>query len=172
MSVPDDCFLIGKCVDGNINAFEELVGRYQKKVYTLAFLFSGNHSGASHIARESFVLAFGALSSFKGDRGFDLWLLRIASSFCRGYNAGEGKPEREPKSLCPDVNKSGSAQDYLLSLPCTERLVLILRDVQGFSYAQIAYCLDCAINEVKHSIRRGRELLRRSLLQKEDKNES
>lgn len=80
---PDDGLLVKKSRAGDLDAFEELVKRYEKKVYTLAYRYTGNHDDANDIAQNAFINAYRFLPSFRGKASFATWLYGITANACR-----------------------------------------------------------------------------------------
>ncbi|MCD5406394.1 MAG: sigma-70 family RNA polymerase sigma factor [Desulfotomaculum sp.] len=175
---PTDQQLINKSKAGDYLAFEELVRKYENKVYNIAYRFMGNHADACDLAQEAFIKAYQSLAKFRGDAGFVTWMYHITANVCRDelrrrknkqtvsldetfsdnaapvFNIASVAPgpaeELERQELC------GQVQDCLNTLSDEYRLVLIMREMQGLSYDEIAVTLDCSLGTVKSRLNRAR----------------
>jgi len=174
------------------------VERYQQKVFNLALRMTNNHEDALDIAQESFVRVFRSLKTFKGDSSFSTWLYRIVNNLVLdelrkhrrrplvvmstdavvSTDEGEHLLEfRGPESLQPEeqVVRAETRREIELALRSVSpehRLVLLLRDVQGFSYEEIAGILNVNIGTVKSRLNRARLSLRDCILRREQSSTS
>lgn len=178
--------LIERWRDGDQRAFEDLVGRYEKKVYNLAYRMSGNADDASDLAQEAFVRVYTALPSFRGQSSFATWLYRIATNVCldelrrRGRQPvlsldqpvamDEGQvvrqtvdPSTGPLEELERGEVQAAVQRGISSLQPEHRAVIVLRDLQGLSYDEIAEALECSLGTVKSRLNRARLALRERL---------
>lgn len=175
--------LVAKSRAGDIDAFEELVSRYERKVYTTAYRLIGNPDDANDLAQEAFLRAFQAIKNFRGEASFLTWISRIVTNVCRDelrkrcrvnieslderiildegevakqYPADEAGPAEllEKKELQEEI------QGLINNLSPEFRLALVLRDIQGFSYEEIAEQLECSLGTVKSRINRARNYLK------------
>lgn len=181
----DDDTLVRRSREGDLDAFEELVKRYEGKVYTIAYRFTGNHADAGDLAQEAFIKAFQALRSFRGDASFATWLYRIASNVCRDELRRQHRQKKvslEEVMAQPGGNPSLVAggpspqeclerneiqeliQSQLDSLSGDHRLILVMREIQGLSYEEIAAALDCTLGTVKSRLSRARQTLKQKVL--------
>jgi RNA polymerase sigma-70 factor (ECF subfamily) len=167
-------------------AFAELVEKHQKYVYNLAYRMTGNPEEARDLAQEAFVRAFRHFDRFDPATSFEKWLYRIVANLYidvlrkRGrrreesldapVNTANGPMERvvpdetaNPAALVEQTHLAGEIQAALERLPVQYRLALVLCDVQGFSYEEIAHMLRCSIGTVRSRIHRGRRLMREAL---------
>jgi len=183
--MPDEV-LIQKSKNGDLEAFEQLVRRYESKVYTIAYRFMGNHADALDLAQETFLRLYQALPGFRGESSFMTWLYRIAANACRdeirrqqkhgllsldGGNSGGG--EAAAGDCCTARHNLGAAivspeealerrelneaiQKCLNSLSPEHRLVLVMREIQGMSYEEIAGVMNCSLGTVKSRLNRAR----------------
>lgn len=172
MSAEDE--LIARSRGGNTHAFDLLVERYQDRVYDLAYRITGHHADAQDAAQESFVKAYRSLRTFRGDAAFSTWLHRIA------VNAAlDAVRRRRPASPAPS-DTAGASLDPLAdraervearerihraiaALPLDQRVVVTLRDVQGWSYEEVAMIAEIPVGTVRSRLARGREALRAAL---------
>ena len=173
-----DLELIRRSKEGDLDAFNEIVARYQRQVFNTAARILGGTSHADDATQETFISAYRAIGSF---RGVNLapWLLRIAKNQC--YDMIRSMRRRPADSLEENLanpsfvraQSGGSAEDEtlrselgaeiqraILSLPFDQRLVVTLIDVQGFSYEEAAEAAEVSIGTVKSRLSRGRARVR------------
>ncbi|MBR3474738.1 MAG: sigma-70 family RNA polymerase sigma factor [Oscillospiraceae bacterium] len=164
-----------------------LVAAYEKNVFNVALQMTGNREDAQDMAQEAFLKAYTSLSSFRGDSRFSSWLYRIVSNVCLDYLR---RQNRRPKSSLtveddegetveldiPDESQSPEAllerkltreavRRGLRELPPEQRQILLLREIQGLSYDEIAEAMDLEPGTVKSRIFRARKKLCAFLLQ-------
>ena len=173
--------IIREVLDGDANAFEDIVREYERNVYNIALRMSGDREDALDISQESFLKAFHSLRSFSGDSKFSVWLYRIVSNTCldflrerkrraevplvRGDDEGEAEQTEIPdESLAPEALLERKLTREALrrgleSLPEDQRKILLLREIQGFSYEEIAEILSLESGTVKSRIFRARRKL-------------
>ena len=156
--------IIGKVLSGDTEAFEALVLEHQNKVYSLALRMVGNEEDALDMAQEAFIRAFNSLSGFRGDSKFSVWLYRLTSNICidfirsrakkrtvsmtwtddEGGDAGELEIPDEtwsPEAQLERRMTRESVQRGLDSLSPQYREILLLREINGLSYEEIAKAL-------------------------------
>ncbi|WP_088553777.1 RNA polymerase sigma factor [Calderihabitans maritimus] len=180
----DDDILVGKSKAGDMGAFEELVRRYEKQVFTVAYRFMGNREDAVELAQEAFLRAFTAIKKFRGQSSFKTWLYHIVANVCRDelrkrqrcreYPVEDPAPLNslnqtignsfDPVKAYEDKEGQEYIQKAITSLAPEYRMVLVMREFQGFSYEEIAAQLDCSLGTVKSRLSRARKLLRDKLL--------
>jgi len=171
---------IAKSQQGSMAAFNELVARYQSMVFNTAYRLLGDPDAAADAAQEAFLSAFQNIKGFRGG-SFKVWLLRITTNAC--YDelrrrqrrptssletllvAGEEAtfPPREPQApeeLALRRETQAIIQQGLLTLPPEQRTVLILSDIQGLSYEEIAQIMKTSLGTVKSRLSRARAHLR------------
>ncbi len=174
---------------GDVEAFNHLVRFYEGRVYGLAYRMLGDADAAADIAQETFISAYRALGRFR-DGSFGAWLLRIATNACYDalrvrkrrpttsinqiIAADPDAPPREFEDPGPDLDQqmmtrelSAEIQQGLLTLPEDQRVVLIMSDIQGFSYEEIAQATDSQLGTVKSRLSRARGKLRDYLKSRE-----
>jgi RNA polymerase sigma-70 factor (ECF subfamily) len=182
-----------KSKDGDIDAFEELVCRYERKIYTLTYRLMGNREDADDFAQEAFLKAFQAIKSFRGESSFLTWLCRIASNVCRDelrkryrvktesldekivLDDGEitkqfVSPEAGPAEEYERKELQEMMQEYINKLSPDFRMALVLRDINGYSYEEIAEQLECSLGTVKSRISRARNYLKEQILRDREQN--
>lgn len=185
--------LVMKSKEGDINAFEELVCLYERKIYTLTYRLMGNREDADDFAQEAFLKAFQAIKSFRGESSFLTWLSRIASNVCRDelrkryrvktesldekivLDDGEiakqfVSPEPGPVEEFEKKELQELLQGYISKLSPDFRMALVLRDINGYSYEEIAEQLECSLGTVKSRISRARSYLKEQLLKDREQN--
>ncbi|HLE76826.1 MAG TPA: sigma-70 family RNA polymerase sigma factor [bacterium] len=170
----DEGTLLAASRRGDLTAYDELVGAYQDRVYQLTYRVTGNPEDAWDAAQEAFVKAFRALKAFRGDAAFSTWLHRIA------VNAALDIIRRRPPALDPldaaaavtteSVDRMVEQRELqraihraIASLPPDQRVAVVLRDVQGFSYGEIAAVLQVPVGTVRSRLSRARDALRHAL---------
>lgn len=178
--------LIEKAQQDDLDAFGELVLIYQDKVYSHCHYLAGNPDDAQDLAQDVFVQAFKGIRSFRNDADFGTWLHRIALNlwinFCRRnkkvvtFSLDEPIPVREgevsrelaaseesPLELVERSEFNAMVGTALNRLLPEFRIVLILREMEGYNYDEIAAILECSLGTVKSRISRGRKALKKEL---------
>jgi len=171
------------------HAFELLVRRYEVPVYNLVFRMLGNREEAEDLAQEIFVKIFKKIDSFRGDSSLSTWIYRVASNMCknrqqylgRRYHNRPSKIGLEESSLGdeqsfrttgrvsrPDELVEGYQMEQLIQTAISEldeehRLILILRDIQGISYEEIASIVGLPLGTVKSRLHRARMSLKEKI---------
>jgi len=181
MTREQEAAVIRRVLDGDGNAFEALVAAYEKNVYNLALRMTGNAQDAEDMAQEAFVKAYTSLPGFRGDSKFSVWLYRIVSNVCLDFLRRQNRRPASSLSLededgeesqmdIPDESQSPeqllersltqeAVQRGLQSLSAEQRQILLLREIQGLSYEEIAETLDLEAGTVKSRIFRARKKL-------------
>jgi RNA polymerase sigma-70 factor (ECF subfamily) len=176
----DEASLIADAQKGKIDAFNELVLTYQQQVYNLAYRIMGDPASAADATQDAFISAYQSLSRFRGG-SFKSYLLRIVSNRCYDElrrrkrrpatsfedveidedanpmlaNGGEDPEEYTERQEMADVLQAG-----IETLPSDQRVTLVLSDVQGMSYEEIAEVTEVALGTVKSRLARARSKLR------------
>ncbi|MDO4815511.1 MAG: sigma-70 family RNA polymerase sigma factor [Bacillota bacterium] len=173
--------IIQTVLEGDVNAFEVLVTKYEKTVYNLALRMTGNAEDAADMTQETFFKAFRSLKSYRGESRFSVWLYRICSNVCldllrsksrkphssltaendEGEEAeleipdgAQGPEEQLLSSLTRDAIQRG-----LDSLPAEQKEILLLREISGLSYEEISLATGLELGTVKTRIFRARKRL-------------
>jgi RNA polymerase sigma-70 factor (ECF subfamily) len=174
--------LVERARAGDLEAYDQLVRRYQERIYSTVYHMTANHEDANDLAQESFIKAFQALSSFKGGSSFYTWVYRIAVN--KTINFLKQRKNRSQLSLNdldlnaendPDlvalVSENTPRRDAGLSelqeklntamqkLSDHHRLVVTLHDVQGMSHEEIAKIMDCNVGTVRSRLFYARQQL-------------
>lgn len=179
--------LVNRSKNGDVDAFEELVTRYERKIYTIAYRMMGNYDDANDLTQEAFLRAFQAIKNFRGEASFLTWMCRIATNVCRDelrkryrvqiesldetitLNDGEiakqiPASDPGPADLYEQKEFQEKIQEMINTLSPDFRLALVLRDIQGLSYEEIAQQLDCSLGTVKSRINRARNHIKEMIL--------
>ena len=184
----DDKHIVAQARRGELSAFEELVTRYEKRVYAIALRSSGSPEDAADITQEVFLRAWRSMKDFRGDSGFATWLFRITMNQCVDYARhkqsqpptqplvqGEDDEERElplpDTAPSPEEHLENSELGRELAAALDEvsdelRRIVLLRDVSGMSYTEIAEILEVSEGTVKSRLSRARIALRKILLKR------
>ena len=173
-----EAVLLKKARRGNLFAFEEVVKRYQRRVYGVALRIVRRHDVADDVAQEAFIRAHRKLDSYDPERPFGPWICRIAANLAinhvRSPVAREQElddTQREPAARAGDDPLEGILEDEarrvldvaLADLPAEQRAVFVLRTVEELSYREIAEAMEISIGTVMSRLSRAREKLRRAL---------
>ena len=186
--------LIRKAKQGDMHAFEELILKHEKIVYNLALRMMNHSEDAKDISQEVFLKAYRSLSIFDERSAFSTWIYRITHNTCidemrkrkgkQNYSLEEeleneeGSMQRQiadegdtpEESLLREEQKSEILQ-ALDSLSEEHKAAIVLRDVKGFSYEEIAEILEVSLGTVKSRISRARNQLKNEILQMREQNE-
>lgn len=182
----DEKKLITRCQNGDIQAFRQLVERYEDRIYALACSIVGNQEAAKDVAQETFVRAYKALSTFEGKSSFYTWLYRIATNVCLNAAQKESRridnvsldglqekqgisPERffgteEPSNDMERIDLRQQIDKVLNHLSPDHRAVVVLKDIEDLSQEEIADTLNVSVGTVKSRLSRARAQLRDLLL--------
>jgi RNA polymerase sigma-70 factor (ECF subfamily) len=174
---PEDSFLIARARQGDLPAFEEVVRRYQRRVYGVALRIVRAHDVADDVAQEAFVRAWQSLDRFDLARPFGPWVCRIAANLAVNHVRSprareEGLPEGSAEAPSADPGPLGAVLDReaqqvldraVAGLPAEQRAVFVLRAVEEMSYAEIAEALSLSPGTVMSRLFRARERLARAL---------
>jgi len=166
---------------GDVEAFNQIVLRYQDLAYTIAYRITGDPAAASDATQEAFISAFKKLHQFRGDR-FKPWLMRIVTNACYDElrraqrrpaaslddlyeSLGEPNAPLSPLSTSPETlaqqsELSAAIQDCISALPADQRAIVVLADVEEHAYADIAEITDLPVGTVKSRLSRARARLR------------
>ena len=181
MTREQEYLIVQRVLEGDTNAFEELVLEYEKKVYNVALRMLNNSEDAADMTQEAFIKAYNSLSGFRGDSKFSVWLTRIVSNLCLDFMRSRNRrptvslsmEDEDGEDVQLDIADTSQSPEQLLersltresvrrglqSLPEDYREILLLREIQGLSYDKIAAALDIEVGTVKSRIFRGRKKL-------------
>jgi RNA polymerase sigma-70 factor (ECF subfamily) len=168
--------------EGDLSAFNELVVEYQALVYNVCYRMLGQAQAAEDAAQEAFVSAWRNIGTLRGE-AFRPWVLRIAANLCRdelrrrvrrpsssldvALEAGVPEPPDEdplPEDTALNAELRAGLDAALAALPDDQRTAIVLCDVDGLDYSEIAAVMKTSLGTVKSRIARGRLRLREALL--------
>jgi len=185
----DDAALVSSAQKGDLRAFELLVARYQKKMLNLSFRLVGDYDDACEVVQDAFVSAYRNIKTFRGDAKFTTWLTTITLNLSKnrlkrmrsrqGHEAfsldapirtDDGEMTMDPPSNEPSVLERlekrdirTKVQDCIKALEVDFREVLVLRDMQDFSYEEIGAMLKAREGTVKSRLFRARNMVKECL---------
>lgn len=180
-TLPSDADLIERALAKENAAWELLVARFRRRVFHIAYKFTGKHDQAEDLTQEIFLKLLRSLDKFNRDADFSTWLGSVARNYCIDhYRASKREKEvvvedlvafdlapssfGNPHKTLEDQDRRGLLRRGLLELPAKLRQAVVLRDLQGLSYQEMAAELQLPEGTVKSRINRGREELMRLLL--------
>jgi len=175
--------LIERSRRGDVAAFDKLVRRYERTVYNVAYRLSGSHDDASDLAQEAFVRAWNNLKSFRGEAQFSTWIHRIVTnvflddrkkkrarpttSLDESVDLDENSVARQyedhapgPEALAEGDERRRILEKAILTLPETQRIMIVMYHTQGLAYEEIAELTELPIGTVKSRLNRARLALR------------
>jgi RNA polymerase sigma-70 factor (ECF subfamily) len=179
----DEKLLIRECLDGRTEAFGKLVVRYQDRLYNTLFRILGSAEDAQDVAQDAFAHAFLKLKTFQGNAAFYSWLFRIALNaaasrqrkFKRrtasidaarerfGQEPADPRPASRPAHASETAEQQALVQGALAQLQPEFRTALVLKEIDGLKYEEIAAIVGCPIGTVRSRIHRARTELRERL---------
>ena len=182
----DDQRLITECLDGNTAAFGELVSRHQDRLFNSVVRMVDNAEDARDVVQEAFLHAYQSLRSFKGDSLFFTWLYRIAVNTAismkrkqRGVQTQSTSEAGHPIDPCDpsETNRPGHAMEMaeqerkvheaLSKLSAEHRAVLVMKDMEGMKYEDIAQVMGVPVGTIRSRLHRARLELRDIVIQQE-----
>ena len=167
----DDAALLARLRTGDTRAFEELVTTYQHRIFGVAFRMLGSGAEAEEIAQETFLRAHRALGEFRGEARLGTWLYAIASRLCLNRLAAASRRHEAPDETALHQQPAEGADaaavleqrelqaalhDAVAALPEERRIVVVLRDLEGLAYEEIAEALGLPLNTVRSRLHRAR----------------
>jgi RNA polymerase sigma-70 factor (ECF subfamily) len=173
--------LVRLAQEGSPAAFEELVAKFQPKVFSMALSFTRNREAADDLAQEIFLKAYLALPRFHGKSEFGTWLYRISVNHIKDFLRKRGRAKEVSLEDVPEISFSDReqaekaeqereaesrrtlVQTHVRSLPEKYRIILTLRDIQGLSYEEITRILKLSPGTVDSRLHRARRMLRTKL---------
>lgn len=181
----EDSTWIEQCLNGDLAAFDKLTIKYQDRVYNVALRLSKDREEALDIAQETFLKAYRNLAAFQRSAGFYTWIYRIAVNTAlsrRRYHSARPKPvrlrgesegarvsapaderEADPARQADRAETIQRVEACIEALEAGHRAVIVLRDIEGRNYDEIAEILDCPRGTVKSRLHRARKALRKEL---------
>jgi RNA polymerase sigma-70 factor (ECF subfamily) len=175
--------LVARSMGGDLDSFNQLVVRWERPIYALAYRVIGREDDARDVAQETFLRAFRALKGFKGQAKFSSWLYRITLNLCRDWIrrerrtpvsqppegvdivelAGEAEPSESIEDLVARREVGRAVAKAMALLPEEQRTAIILKEYHGLTFQEIAQLLDCPLSTVKTRLYQGLTVLRRHL---------
>jgi RNA polymerase sigma-70 factor, ECF subfamily len=174
LNLDDDFSLVKRFIEGDESAFAVLVQRHKEKVRNIIYLTMSSSNSVDDIAQDVFLTVYRNLNNFRFESQFTTWLYRITVNKCKDYmrkikirNIFTPLKEAEEKTgdtTTPESSDiTGIVQKAIGKLPEKLRVPLLLKDIEGMSYQEIAETVQCEIGTVKSRIFRAREGLRNIL---------
>ncbi len=181
-----DQALVERAQGGDKHAFDQLVSKYQRKLGRLLSRFIRDPAEVEDVSQEAFIKAYRALPNFRGDSAFYTWLYRIGINTAKNYLVAQGRraptstefdsEEAETFESADQLRDINTPESLLLSkqigetvngaidaLPEELRTAIVLREIEGLSYDEIAGMMDCPIGTVRSRIFRAREAVAQKL---------
>ena len=175
--------LVARSISGDTDSFNELILRWERPIYALAYRTIGREEDARDVCQETFLRAFRALPGFRGQAKFSSWLYRIALNLCRDWMRRERRtplvqvPEgTDAAELAAAVEPSESIEDLvarrdltrvvervMARLPEEQRTAIVLKEYHGLTFQEIADLVGCPLSTVKTRLYQGLTVLRREL---------
>ena len=169
--------LINRAAQGDVAAFEQLVAQHQAKVFSFALVFTSDRDEAADLAQDAIIKVYRSIASFRFQSSFTTWLYQIVKNtfldFSKSRASRERSLSRPIDGLTEQLAEAAMAEELLLReedrralaraiecVPAAYRMVLVLFDVQGLAYDEIAQVLGIPIGTVKSRLKRGRDALR------------
>jgi RNA polymerase sigma-70 factor, ECF subfamily len=175
--------LVDRSRGGDVDSFNQLILRWERPIYALAYRVIGREEDARDVCQETFLRAYRALPGFKGEAKFSSWVYRIALNLCRDWIR---RQRRNPVSQMPDdidvldaiaeTGPSESVEDLVARrelsavveeamshLPAEQRTAIILKEYHGMTFQEIADLQGCPLSTVKTRLYQGLSVLRRQL---------
>lgn len=181
----NDVAAINRCLAGDADAFGDLVTRYQDRLFGTLVHMLGSFEDARDVAQDAFVLAYQKLDTFRGDSAFYSWLFRIAYNTAvsrrrrerrsgshtslemarerTGAEPHDDRPATDPSYSLQTEERQTIVRQALDELAEEYRTVLILKEMEGLRYDEIAEIVDCPIGTVRSRIHRARHEMREKL---------
>ncbi|MGE3274189.1 MAG: RNA polymerase sigma factor [Vicinamibacterales bacterium] len=175
--------LVARSVDGDVDSFNQLVRRWERPIYALAYRTIGREEDARDVTQDTFLRAFRALPGFKGQAKFSSWLYRIALNLCRDWIrrqrrtptvampegvdivelAAEQGPVESIETLVARREMGRAVAEAMKRLPDEQRTAIILKEYHGLTFQEIADIQGCPLSTVKTRLYQGLTVLRRHL---------
>jgi RNA polymerase sigma-70 factor (ECF subfamily) len=175
--------LVARSIGGDLDAFNQLVLRWERPIYALAYRVIGREEDARDVCQDTFLRAFRALGGFKGQAKFSSWLYRITLNLCRDWIrrerrqpiaqapegvdlvelAGETEPSESIEELVARKEIGAAVAQAMALLPEEQRTAIVLKEYHGLTFQEIADMLDCPLSTVKTRLYQGLTVLRRQL---------
>ena len=176
--------LVARASAGEIDSFNQLVSRWERPIYALAYRTLGREEDARDVVQEAFLRAYRGLRGFKGEAKFSSWLYRITLNLCRDWIRRERRtplvqvpegvdpvdladervaPQESVEELVARREMSQAVAKAMAELPEEQRTAIMLKEYHGLTFQEIADMLDCPLSTVKTRLYQGLSVLRRRL---------
>ncbi|HEX7487037.1 MAG TPA: RNA polymerase sigma factor [Vicinamibacterales bacterium] len=175
--------LVARSVGGDAESFNQLIKRWERPIYALAYRTIGHEDDARDVVQETFLRAFRGLGGFKGQAKFSSWLYRIAMNLCRDWIrrqrrtpvmvtpdgldlielAGEGEGVERVDDAVARKDLSRIVARAMTVLPEEQRAAIVLKEYHGLTFQEIAELLGCPLSTVKTRLYQGLTVLRKEL---------
>jgi len=175
--------LVAQAAQGDTDAFNQLIRRWERPIYALAYRTIGREEDARDICQETFLRAFRALPNFRGQAKFSSWLYRIALNLCRDWArrerrapvvqapedtdlfelAASAEPSESIEDLVARKDLTRAVERLMARLPDEQRTAIILKEYHDMTFQEIADLQGCPLSTVKTRLYQGLSVLRREL---------
>ena len=175
--------LVTRSRGGDVDSFNQLILRWERPIYALAYRVIGREEDARDVCQETFLRAFRSLAGFKGQAKFSSWLYRIALNLCRDWirrqrrapvsqlpedidileAAAATEPTESIEDLVARRELSAVVEEAMALLPDEQRTAIILKEYHGMTFQEIADLQGCPLSTVKTRLYQGLSVLRRQL---------
>jgi RNA polymerase sigma-70 factor (ECF subfamily) len=176
--------LVARATAGDVDSFNQLVSRWERTIYALAYRTLGREEDARDVVQEAFLRAYRGLRGFKGEAKFSSWLYRITLNLCRDWIRRERRapvvqppegvdavdladsqaaPAESVEELVARREMSRAVSRAMAELPEEQRTAILLKEYHGLTFQEIADQLNCPLSTVKTRLYQGLSVLRRRL---------
>ena len=175
--------LVARSIRGDADSFNQLVLRWERPIYALAYRTIGREEDARDVCQETFLRAFRALPDFRGQAKFSSWLYRIALNLCRDWMrrerrapiiqppedvdlmdlAAAAEPSESIEDLVARKDLTRLVENAMTRLPEEQRTAIVLKEYHGLTFQEIADLMGCPLSTVKTRLYQGLTVLRREL---------
>jgi len=175
--------LVARSIGGDADSFNELMVRWERPIFALAYRTIGREEDARDVCQETFLRAFRALPGFRGQAKFSSWLYRIALNLCRDWVrrerrsaivqppadvdlmelAAEAEPSESIEDLVARNDLARIVERAMALLPEEQRTAIVLKEYHGLTFQEIADLVGCPLSTVKTRLYQGLTVLRREL---------
>src|SRR6187401_290387 len=176
--------LVASATAGDLESFNQLVVRWERPIYALAYRTLGREEDARDVVQEAFLRAYRGLRAFKGEAKFSSWLYRITLNLCRDWMRRERRapivhppdgtdpidladdqvaPAESVEDLVARREMSDAVSKAMAELPEEQRAAILLKEYHGLTFQEIAEMLNCPLSTVKTRLYQGLTVLRRRL---------
>jgi RNA polymerase sigma-70 factor (ECF subfamily) len=176
--------LVARSIGGDADSFNQLVLRWERPIYALAYRTIGREEDARDVCQETFLRAFRALPGFRGQAKFSSWLYRIALNLCRDWIrrerraaivqppedvdlfdlAAAAEPSESIEDLVARKDMTRIVEKAMARLPSDQRTAIVLKEYHGLTFQEIADLMGCPLSTVKTRLYQGLAVLRRDLM--------